>query len=185
MLTEYAKRKSELLNKAITDYQANIDALTAEKNAIVEKYKSLIEDETKVCTEFIKYYKDCQDRLRAEKKALKKIAGGKVEEEAAEPEEKVVDTLFPDNNAEPVAEKPAEDIIPDETPQTAVDESESVDSSEEISEETDEEAGWDDEPVESDEEGESENDGESEEEDELQEEETEDADDWPEVPQEW
>ena len=141
MLEEFKTKEIERWNTLMTSYAEDVLALQKQIDEVEEKYRKLAEEETKNLTEAVEYYKSMEEDCKAKIAVLE----GKTEEEkpkrqprkpkvdskpTPEPEpEKVIDTLFPENNEpeeeekkeEPVSEEVVEDIpieeVVEETPE--------------------------------------------------------------------
>jgi hypothetical protein len=136
MLEEYKKKEIARCDKVIASYQEDIDTLQAGVDELKEKYKKVFE-EIEETNEIIGYYRESQAEWEHKKAVLEgkeqtetpkddapkpRKRRCKVEVPAAPADvEKVVDTVFPDNN-ESVSE---DTVVVDEQPaeEPAVEES--------------------------------------------------------------
>jgi hypothetical protein len=114
----------ESKNKIIAVFQQNIDALKKEIKGIDEKYKKLAEEEKKELKEMLEYYKTQRDALSDGKKVVAVPQEPDTTEQAPDVEEKIEDTIFPENNEEP--QKETEKVAAPEDTATAVDEIEDL-----------------------------------------------------------
>ena len=127
MLDSYKQKELERISNLVADYQKDIDTLAEDAKAVDEKYRLLAEQEKADIVSTVDYLtalmEDCKAKLlvlsgdttlsapekKVRKRKLEPVAEQKTEEPAeekpAEEPEKVVDTLFPENNeAEPELE---------------------------------------------------------------------------------
>ena len=118
MLSSYKEKEIARVSNLIDSYNEDMLALETELNGINEKYRKIIEEESKEIQDSLSYYREVKNGLMAQLVQLtgeakedaqptKRRKGAKKEEEivSAEPE-KVVDTIYPENN-----EEPAEDLV--------------------------------------------------------------------------
>lgn len=156
MLKEFKEKEFERLSNLIDSYVSDIEELTKQIEAVAEKYQKLAEEETKNLSEAVEYYTEQLNNFYLRRDELKlELPEEKKEEAAPVQEDKVVDTIYPENNDTPVDVK-EEEIIVEESNDNSSEDTESTDKT--IEE-------WPDETPKSDEES--------------------DEEGWPEFPQEW
>lgn len=156
MLKEFKEKEFERLSNLIDSYVSDIDELTKQIEAVAEKYQKLAEEETKNLSEAVEYYTEQLNNFYHRRDELKlELPEEKKEEVAPIQEEKVVDTIYPENNDTPVEVK-EEDVIVEESSDNSSEDTESTDKTTEE---------WPDETPKSEEES--------------------DDEGWPEFPQEW
>ena len=160
----------ETKNKIAASLQQNIDSIKKEIKGIDAKYKKLADDEKASLKEMLDYYKEQRDSILqgkqlvvtpAEENAADEPefggAGFTAEDNTPVEEEKVVDSIFPENNIE----KAVDEFIVKGDPSVV---------EEAVTEQNEPEAEVVEEPVEEDAEESSDSDSE---------------DGWPEFPEEW
>ena len=110
MLKEIKEKEFNRINGMIDSYTTDINDLTKQAEKVDEKYRKLAEQEKKDITEALEYYRNLRDDLVTRRDSLgveaavvsKKTTAKKLKE--AEEKEVVQDTIFPENNEEPIAE---------------------------------------------------------------------------------
>lgn len=168
MLKEFKEKEFERLSNLIDSYVNDISELTKQIGDVAEKYRKLAEEETKNLTEAVEYYTEQLNNFYLRRDELKlEMPEEKPEEANPVEEEKVVDTLYPENNAD--AKEPVTTQDTNETDGTITEEDVIVEEPEQSNDNKEESVEeW---PAE--EEHQDPNDSED------------DSNDWPEFPEEW